>query len=206
MTDATFEQAKHLLTLVSQKGTPREQLQKLNTSGLLADLLDANIDEVDRDDFRELLGLTPLELRITVDYGMTLEQMVEVGHYDWANPEIDWANPDITASCFPITGEGKKELVAEVIHFNRDISSEDAVTELGGMALRPGTIEELLAFGAAFPEMQRKFPIVELGSSCEIGGKRSVAYLDRYDSERSLSLDWWDDGWDRDYRFLAFRK
>ncbi len=43
-TDASWGQAANLLTLVSNKGTPAEQIQKLYYSGLLADLLDANVD------------------------------------------------------------------------------------------------------------------------------------------------------------------
>ena len=59
-TDASWGQAANLLTLVSDKGTPAEQIQRLYSSGLLADLLDANVDEVNRDEFRKVLGLGPV--------------------------------------------------------------------------------------------------------------------------------------------------
>lgn len=59
-TNASWQQAANLLTLVSNKGTPAEQIQKLYSSGLLADLLDANVDEVNRDEFRKVLGLDPV--------------------------------------------------------------------------------------------------------------------------------------------------
>lgn len=59
-TDASWKQAANLLTLVSNKGTPTGQIQKLYSSGLLADLLDANVDEVNRDEFRGVLGLGPV--------------------------------------------------------------------------------------------------------------------------------------------------
>jgi len=59
-TDASWKQAANLLTLVSNKGTPTGQIQKLYSSGLLADLLDANVDEVNRDEFRRVLGLGPV--------------------------------------------------------------------------------------------------------------------------------------------------
>jgi hypothetical protein len=199
MTDATWEQAKHFLTFVSQKGTRGSQLQKLVVSGLLSDLLDANVDEVDRDAFRKLLGLTPVELHIVVDYMMSLEAMIAAGHYDWVNDNI-------TSSRFPLKGDGRKDLAAEVIHFNRDISSDNAVADLNRMGLRPGTIEELLAFGAEFPEMQRQFPIIALGSSCKVDGVRRVASLGGGGSRRSLYLLWWVLGWVRDSRFLGFRK
>lgn len=59
-TDASWQQAANLLTLVSNKGTPSEQIQRLYSSGLLSDLLDANIDEINRLDFRKFLGLGPI--------------------------------------------------------------------------------------------------------------------------------------------------
>ncbi len=59
-TDASWQQAANLLTLVSNKGTPTGQIQKLYSSGLLSDLLDANVDEVNRDEFRKVLGLGPV--------------------------------------------------------------------------------------------------------------------------------------------------
>ncbi|MCP6726733.1 MAG: hypothetical protein KJI69_01695 [Patescibacteria group bacterium] len=56
--DATLKQAGKILELL--KDTPREQIQALVKSGLLADLRDGNTEVVNRDDFRKLLGLIPL--------------------------------------------------------------------------------------------------------------------------------------------------
>ena len=42
-TNATFDQAKHFLTVVSEKGTTREQITAIIEKGLLSDLLDANV-------------------------------------------------------------------------------------------------------------------------------------------------------------------
>lgn len=212
MKEATLAQASHLLTMIKQKGVPAEQLQDLFESGLLADLLDANVDEVKRDEFRKVLGLTPVEMQMLVPVGYdTLEQMIAAGYYD----KVD---SDITPERFPLSGESesKRNLVAELIHLNRVVRSKKVVTELDKMGLRPGKIEELLAFGATFPDLQRKFPIVALGSSCLIDtGKNRledfVARLDSHHSQRVLDLDrWtdscWGDGWTTEYRFLAFRK
>jgi len=58
-TDATFGQAVKILNLVEQKEMPCDQLQKLLGSGLLSDLLEANIDVIDRNAFRRLVGLEP---------------------------------------------------------------------------------------------------------------------------------------------------
>ena len=137
-------------------------------------------------------------LKIVVDYSMTLAEMIATGHYDWVNS-------DITAERFPIKRNGKVETAVELIHFNRVISSGDAEKELDKMGLRPARIEELLAFGATFPEIQRKFPIIALGAVAEIDGNRHVVYLHRDDSERDLRLYWHDFDWSEACRFLAVR-
>jgi hypothetical protein len=62
MKNATLEQGTKVLTLISQKETPCEQLQNLLASGLLTDLLDANVVEVNRDAFRKVIGLKPLSV------------------------------------------------------------------------------------------------------------------------------------------------
>ena len=57
MKDATLKQGNQVLTLILQKDLPSEKLQALIESGLLSDLLDANIGTVDREKFQEVLGL-----------------------------------------------------------------------------------------------------------------------------------------------------
>lgn len=60
MSGATLEQGAHLLQIVKEKAPPVEQLQDVIRSGLFADLLDANVREVNRDEYRKVLGLKPL--------------------------------------------------------------------------------------------------------------------------------------------------
>jgi len=137
-------------------------------------------------------------LTITVDYGLSLTEMIAQGRYDWTNR-------DITEECFPVKGIGKVERGVELIHLGYDISSDDALKELTKRGLRPATIEELLAFGAKYPDLQRKFPIVGLGSSAHVSGFRYVPYLHGSVARRVLNLDWYDHGWYDGDRFLAVR-
>lgn len=134
----------------------------------------------------------------TVDYGLSLAAMIQLGKYDWMNS-------DITAERFPIKGEGQKNVQFELVHFNRGISSEDAAAEMKKRGLRPARIEELLSFGAKYPELQLQFPIVALGSVAEFGGGQRVAYLYRGDARRYLDLRWWSGGWGARCRFLVVR-
>jgi hypothetical protein len=110
---------------------------------------------------------TPDSFRIVVDYGLTLDAMIMAGQYEF------WSER-ITPQAFPITGEGKQGLTAQLIHFNRRISTRDVLKELDKMGLRAGRIEELLAFGATFPEIQRKFFVIALGSVASPPGSTAL--------------------------------
>lgn len=196
------QMTKLFVELFRQKGVNPERVQQILKTGILADVLDPEADLTDREGVRGALKLgklLPEKFTLEVDYDKSLEEMIAAGRYDWKNS-------DITADRFPVKGKGKKKAEVELVHFNRDISSEDAIAEMDKLGLRPATIEELLAFGAANPDIQRKFPIVALGSVAEVSGSRFVAYLRRVWSERSLSLGWFAFDWNPDCRFLAVRK
>jgi hypothetical protein len=139
------------------------------------------------------------QLVALVNRDLSLAEMISVGKYDWVSG-------DITVERFPIVGSGLTETNFELVHFNRDISSEDAAAELAKRGLRPADLAELLAFGSAFPEKQRKDSIVGLGSVAGIDCYRYVAYLDGDVSERYLALYGWGARWGARFRFLAARK
>ena len=67
---------------------------------------------------------------VTVDYGQTLDQMIEAGKYDC------W-NDNITAENFPIEGNGTVNTEVVLVHFDRAISSENALKTMEHMALEP---------------------------------------------------------------------
>lgn len=141
----------------------------------------------------------------TVDYSLSLPEMIAAGCYDWTDSDINAAN-------FPLSlpkgqGEGSIETEGELFHFNRNIDFDEAIREMKKDGYRPATIEELLAFGAKYPELQREFPIIAARSVWRCShGNRNVAYLGRSGAERVLSLFWIDDGCDAHCRFLAVRK
>lgn len=195
----TSGQLTALTTLLEAKGKDYQGFQSLLSSGVLADIIEADLVNVDREALRKTLGLTPLEMQFFVDCGMTLDQMIAAGSYDWTNS-------DITAKRFLLSGTGKVAFEPKIFHFDRDISSENAIKEMEKDGFRPAKIEELLAYGAILPDEQRKHPIIALGSVAEVGGVRHVPCLDSYDSERDLDLDWWGGAWSGRCRFLGVRK
>ena len=138
---------------------------------------------------------------LSVDYGRSVEDGVRAGRYDWANSD------DINSRNFPTKRKGTAEVEVELVHFNRGISTDEALGELDRMGYRPAEVHELLAFGEKYPKVQREFPIVALGSVWQDrNGDRSVPCLGRDGSERGLSLDWVEDDWYEVYRFAAVRK
>ena len=84
------------------------------------------------------------------------------------------------------------------------MSADQIRTKLDKMDLRPANLQEGLSFGERYPDVQREFPIVFLGSAW----RRSNGYYGNsyygyarldgcggYDSMRVLCLDWAGDGW-----------
>ena len=195
------------LTILEQKGATPESVQRAIASGVLADVFDPMAKFDDRDAFRSALKLgtlLPDTFRLTVDYGQSLEAMIADGHYDWKNN-------DITAERFPITGDGIVEFEGRYFHFNRNISSENTIKEIEAAdTANPWSaakIEHVLSHGKTFPEEQRKFPIIGLGSVAKVLGNRLVSYLGKGGSERYLDLLYrFDYVWSPGYRFLAVRK
>ncbi len=132
------------------------------------------------------------------DYALTFASLLAEGDYGYKNPNITPVNfPGVCISGFD----------AVPVSFNREIGSDEAVREMDQMGLRPATMLELLAFGAKFPDIQRKFPIVELASSWVApGGYRCVGVLDRWSDRRKVFLADWAYDWHAASRFLAVRK
>lgn len=191
---------------VIPEGTSTERFQAVLGSGLVHDIFHSGARIANRLAVRRALGLGALPSTPgshVVDYDMSLDEMIAAGDYDWKND-------DIAAKRFPIVGKGKVEFEDTIFHFDRDISSEDAVKEILAADSKnpwePAKIENILAYGAKNPEEQRKFPIIGLGSVGKVGGSRYVPCLGRDDSKRALDLHWWDIDWNTLYRFLGVRK
>lgn len=142
------------------------------------------------------------EIILIVDYTKTIEQVI-AGNYDWKNN-------DITTKNFPISTEmiGKKvEVSTKLFDFNKDISSEDVISEMDKDGYRPATLMELLVLGCLLSELQRQFPIVALGSVWrDADGDCYVPCLYVDGPEYGLDLPWFGSEWLVNDRFLGVRK
>jgi len=129
------------------------------------------------------------------------------GMFDWVNDGFkkgeatDWQLDD---SCKGVAAADPD--VCELIHFDKDMSTDDVLHELKSCGLRPATLDELLAYAWKYPDAQKQFLIVALGVSCYWNAYRRSPCIHWNGEERVLSLCWLECGWDDDVRFLAVRK
>jgi hypothetical protein len=87
------------------------------------------------------------------------------------------------------------------------LSSDEAHTLITtGDDWQPAKPEHLLAFGKKFPDKQRMFPIVALGTESKIGGKNYALTLTGSIDFRFLNLLFAEAEWSRYCRFLRVRR
>lgn len=94
----------------------------------------------------------------------------------------------------------------QLVHFNRLLSSEEAIKEMDDKGYRPATHEELIAWAEKNPEEQRKYPIIAFGSSALDGDLRFFALVWSNGGRRLLDRSWFDGGFCAWYRVLFVRK
>lgn len=114
--------------------------------------------------------------KVTVD--CDLERAIAAGGYDMVHGEIVSSCPSKSGCTYVSTRTGEATIAkilskpsckagkAEVylVSYNHQMATTEIVSELDLKGLRPATLPELLAFGAARPDFQREFNIVALGS------------------------------------------
>lgn len=132
---------------------------------------------------------------------LTLSERIQRGKYDYTNDHI-------TADRFKITlGANRRKLA--LIHFNRNITSKEVEKWVKANGYEVAQIEDLLALGAhkKHCDLQRQIPIICLGSSAVVGGRRYVPCLYGSGDRRSLNLGWYGGGgWGDCRRFLVVCK
>lgn len=145
-----------------------------------------------------------IDYLVTVDYNQSLQQMIEAGHYTEANSDI--TEKHFIQDIIENKDRGKVETTLTLVHFNRRMSSDGVLKKFAQRDLRPGTLPELLAFGAKYPDIQRRFLIIALGSLWKKPEYFCLPELDGNSAARYLFLRCFDDGYHSSCRFLAVRK
>lgn len=209
-TTHTSQQLTAFLNLLKAKKTKPDRFTAILGSGILADVLDSDADLSNRDVVRKALGISKV-FRFKVDYEQSPEQMIAAGRYGDVSNNI--------AKRFPIHGKGVVEFEARYFFCNghgacwekvaEDIEQKDTTNPW-----MPAKFEHVLSHGKTFPEEQRKFGIVGLGTKITGSLDFQVPLLYGDDFDRGLSVisgietddtSWWSKA-NVELYFLAVRK
>lgn len=145
----------------------------------------------------------------------SIRKGIKKGNYDWIYNYITEGEENRELIKRLEKRDVPKEIEVELVHFNKSISTRDALKELDKMGYRPATPQELLAFGAEYPEEQKKHSITALPTQEEIdndsvfrsdGGDRRALCLYWFGAARNLRLAWLENDWPASWRFLVARK
>ena len=137
---------------------------------------------------------------VTVDYGRSLKEAIQAGKYDWANDYITGEN-------FPSIRSGVTEVEIVLVLFEPWTRPEAVLEEMTERGLRPAELQELLAFGAAYPDVQRKYPVLAIGSEWRNPlGEQFYPKLDVGRDGRIVSIRRGDDGLGASNLIAAVRK
>lgn len=102
------------------------------------------------------------------------------------------------------------ELNFVYMRMNREANTYDVFAKMNKHGLRPAIYEELIGFAKQYPDEQKKFPIVALGSIwMDPSGFINVARLQEADNKRILKLYLREYGWGKwpaDCCFLTLKK
>ncbi len=131
---------------------------------------------------------TPVDQFMTVQPDIAHADRISAGNYGWTNS-------DLTEKRFPVTEDQLGEWEWKLFHFDRSISSEEAIRLMKEDGYEAGQIGHILTFGEINPEEQRKYPIIGLGSVAKVGLRRFVPVLGRDCGRRRLDLSWLDRDW-----------
>jgi len=131
--------------------------------------------------------------------GDKASELVKRGKYNWTNDLI-------TDKLFPIKSHSSQSRTFELVRFDHNVTSDEALAEFARRDLKRPTYEDALVFGINYPEEQRKHPVVFLHEPVDVVGDRSVLVLFGSAGGRRLNLGWFDGWWDRVYVFAGLRK
>jgi len=182
-----------LLEKVKKRGCTEEEILQVATAQ--GDRLLDKFADVIAESARKPRETFPL----TVNYDLPVDEAIQAGDYQAVNA-------DITSANFSWSRRGQANVEIFLVRFDQRMSSPDVLRELEAESLRPAELPEFLAFGAAYPDVQRKFSVVGLGSVWrDRKGYKNVPCLYTASEGRYLDLHWWDDGWYSFSRFAALR-
>jgi hypothetical protein len=138
--------------------------------------------------------------RVTIGDGRSTEELVASGNYGYAHSCVTSDN----FPARPFGGPRVREI--ELVAFDHEVTSEDAIAEAARRGLERPLYEDALAFGAEHPDVQRDGAVVFLHDPWfGFFGRWDVISLWCNAGRREIGLDGFDDRWSRDHRFAFVR-
>ena len=134
---------------------------------------------------------------VTVNYDMTLEEMIRAGNYNFVDDGIDLKR-------FRIKGKGLKDVRIKLRGFKTIVTSDEALWSLRENKLRrwPTKLEEMLALVAKHPDILEKDSIAAFGSIGSFRGLKRVPSAGFHTiTKRILSTRSLNEKWDTVWRF-----
>lgn len=140
-------------------------------------------------------------LSVIVDYSLSVEEMVNLGKFDWINTDVD-------SKHFTITGEGMKYFVVHFMVFRTEVGINLVRSHMKQKRWKPAPLEVGLTFAALYPHVQIERPIALIEAMTRVSGSNTkasprVVCLTSRLNRRDLSLKPADVLWAPDYMFLA---
>jgi hypothetical protein len=137
--------------------------------------------------------------RVIVDRRSSLERMIADGNYDKVHPLV-WTIP------YRRLMGGRKEIEIALVQFQHTFAPSEMKRLMKGHDYSPAYIEELLALGRDYPNLQRRNPIAAIGSGRIVEGRRYAVCLAGSESNRELGVAVIYRRWSPYYRFAFVRK
>jgi len=98
---------------------------------------------------------------LSVNYERTVEDSIRAGSNSWEYYRVTSAN-------FPSGESGSATLSVVLVKVDSAAVVDEVIVNQAHAGRRPATLKELLAFGETYPEIQRKLPVIALGSSSDL--------------------------------------
>lgn len=195
-----------------------QQMQKLIDSGLLADLRDADIDKIDRSEFRKFCGLGPIDAKdfptwmvLKLGVHKTVEayrQALKANGFkigDWASDIL--GKPDFTVSSEEMDIELVRLSVAE-LGFKKGATLSDIYTKADKLGLDPCPNEVGPALRLTYKDQPKgEWVVVAMKPIAASDGNLDVFSVEHDDCDRWLNA--YDGGADDFYsagRLFAFAR
>ncbi len=155
--ELTFGQAKHTLEIVAQQNLNLGDMTLLH-NGVLSDLLEGIHHSRGacfpaRDELRVFLGLLPQEPTLIVDYDQPMQKMIDAGRYSLIIDNLGNAAKYTNTRA----GKGVKKINIRLQSLIESVNlDENGAEGKFGKQYRLAAYEELFAFGAQYPKVQRR--------------------------------------------------